>query len=116
MCLDCSLQKRKAFFIGDVFDGAARSDLPYPSLYEPVLFCGARRPARLFSYLALVQRIFSMKTLVTPQRETEHRTWVPIIPIVQRVMSYSNFFFALQGATTYKEVTIADGKFDFFQR
>ena len=47
-----------------------------------------------------------MKTLATPQRETEHRTWVSIIPIVQRVMSYFHSFFALQGATVTKEVRI----------
>jgi hypothetical protein len=107
MCLDSSLQKRKEFSIGDIFHGATRSDLPYPSFYEPIVFYGARRPAGIFSFFELIQgSFFSMKTLVTPQRETEHRTWVSIISTVQRVRSYLHSLSALQGATTYKEVRI----------
>jgi hypothetical protein len=47
-----------------------------------------------------------MKTLVTPQRENDHRPWVPFFSIVQRVSSFLLSFTALQGATIYKEVRI----------
>jgi hypothetical protein len=45
-----------------------------------------------------------MKTLATPQRENDHRPWVPFFSTVQRVRSFLLSLTALQGATSYKEV------------